>query len=503
MHTNKDYRRAVARGDNWKNRCREEYAEKRRGAQRERYHSHRHEDLLEDNVALSKENSELREALERSGRAPVQVLAPVVVQVLAIQLILEAHVSFRSVPRILALLAARFGLILSIPHYTTIIEWTLRIGLAALQSATAVPWPWIGILDFSIQCGKERVLVVLRLPLSFFGTNKRAPTFADCQTIAVRVRSDWNADTLREELEGLIALCGQPTYWLSDGGGDIAAALRNLPRHPDAPRKPYRVRDVGHVIANALKRIFAQEPEFQAFLDGVAKLASQLRQTDCAELAPPRIRSKGRFQSLSRLVDWFEAFRECVERQFRPGADTRHQHRLQEFLVWIETHRNVVSLLGSYLRLGDNIQGLVKTQGLDQSTWQLLNGLLATLPVDNPFRIEVSAYFAQCLQVSNFCGGVPIVISDDVIESIFGLLKFFTGDGKNSNFGRLALLVPALTGRLTRDRIDDGLASVKSTDLRAYVKEQIPRTLHHKRTKALRLHTIRRRRKGKKLAKPK
>ena len=52
---------------------------------------------------------------------------------LCVSLVLHAVVSFRSVPRILELFRtrARFG-IGWVPHFTSVINWTLRVGLGLL-----------------------------------------------------------------------------------------------------------------------------------------------------------------------------------------------------------------------------------------------------------------------------------------------------------------------------------------------------------------------------------
>ena len=82
-------------------------------------------------------------------------------------LVLQAVVSFRSVPRILALFRteARLG-IDWVPHFTSVINWTLRVGLGLLRQVAPIDQPWVAIIDHSIDVGTKKALVVLRVPLA-------------------------------------------------------------------------------------------------------------------------------------------------------------------------------------------------------------------------------------------------------------------------------------------------------------------------------------------------
>jgi hypothetical protein len=384
-------------------------------------------------------------------------------------------------------------------QYTTIIEWVLRVGLATVQQAGRIPEPWVGIMDFSIQSGKEKILAVLRLPLSHFMRLNRAPCLADCETISVLVRNDWNKTSLLDALSEVVERCGQPIYWLTDGGKDLAAAIKVLPKDVFECRKSYHVLDIGHFFANALKHMFASRKDFIKFLSAITKCAAKIRQTEFSQVTPPRIRTKGRFQSLERITDWFQGLREYIARQQR-DAKTTFQARMTKFFAWSDDYVALAAELAHALDFSHRLQQIIKTQGLNLNTWPLIMKILVEVEATHPLRQEIEPYLRQCLRISNFLGAVPIILSDDVIETLFGILKYVTGEGKNSNFGRMALVVPTLSGTMDQARIDAAFAKVKCEDLRKYVKQNIPKTLLRRRRSDLRVGNIRRRRTGKKVA---
>jgi len=82
------------------------------------------------------------------------------VRILCVVLVLQAVVSYRSVPRLLNLFNPKTPLTLGwIPHFTSVINWTLRLGLGMLKQVTPICKPWLAIIDHSIDIGTKKALV--------------------------------------------------------------------------------------------------------------------------------------------------------------------------------------------------------------------------------------------------------------------------------------------------------------------------------------------------------
>ncbi len=97
----------------------------------------------------------------KSKSAIASLVDAYAVRILSVMLVLRAVVSFRSVPRILRLTHPGSWC----PHFTSVINWTLRYGLSKLQGVASSQEPWIAIIDASINAGLSKVMVVLRVPL--------------------------------------------------------------------------------------------------------------------------------------------------------------------------------------------------------------------------------------------------------------------------------------------------------------------------------------------------
>jgi len=81
-------------------------------------------------------------------------------------LVLEAVVSYRSVPRILELFNLKTSLNLPGYPHTSVINWSLRVGLELLVQVCPTCEPWIAIINHSIDIGTKKALVVLRVKMN-------------------------------------------------------------------------------------------------------------------------------------------------------------------------------------------------------------------------------------------------------------------------------------------------------------------------------------------------
>jgi hypothetical protein len=84
-------------------------------------------------------------------------------------------VSYRSVPRIIDLFDTTTPLALGWkPHFTSVINWTLRLGLGMLKQVAPIGKPWVAIIDHSIDIGTKKALVVLRVAMDALSRNEGA-----------------------------------------------------------------------------------------------------------------------------------------------------------------------------------------------------------------------------------------------------------------------------------------------------------------------------------------
>jgi len=170
-------------------------------------------------------------------------------------LVLDAVVTFRSVPRIIELFNSKTSLELPwVPHFTSVINWSFRVGLGLLCQVHPTCEPWIAIIDHSIDIGTKKALVVLRVKTQSLRQRGSAIQLQDCECIGLKVCETVNHETVCKDLEEIFAIAGVPQAIVKDCDYTLAKGVR----HWSAKQENVVpvIDDIGHSMASALKKQF-------------------------------------------------------------------------------------------------------------------------------------------------------------------------------------------------------------------------------------------------------
>ena len=385
--------------------------------------------------------------------------------------------SFRASSKVLrAFLLAGTSLVSWVPHFTTSIDWALRLGLHCLQQAQRpLEEPWVCVADFTMQIGCKKALIVLRVPVSALRMG-RALTLQQVEVIGLSLGETWNGTRVNTVFLALFKRCGWPSHVVSDCGSDIKKGI--VETLLEAPNRASWISDVSHVVANALKRYYAKLSLFQQFQSLCTRMRHRLQQTRFAFLLPPKARAKGRFLSASRQAEWglrTLAYLEAKEREASPEVSALAQalRGLKSFKLFLMTFvRNTACV--------NQVMKIVKTQGLSAGSMHACQETLGDLPGRSPIRKEVSHYLQRYLPVVESSNS-PLLGSSDVIESLIGKAKQRLEANGRSELNKSILLIPCLCGALTQDLVAEALTTVRAQDVTTWVAENVGETMQAKR----------------------
>jgi hypothetical protein len=199
------------------------------------------------------ENAARRSAGQNQDRELPEASSPVIPhRTLCVILILGGIIPFRCVPRLLASFQPWLRFPWRIPHFTSVIHWTLRAGIALFRQVSVGSEPWVALLDGSIDIGTRKALVVLRVPLRALHQKQQALGLKDCECIGLEIAHSWNGLRVAETLERVFKTAGCPVAVLKDGGADLRKGVELFcGRQPE--NQLFSIEDVGHYTANLLK----------------------------------------------------------------------------------------------------------------------------------------------------------------------------------------------------------------------------------------------------------
>jgi hypothetical protein len=408
---------------------------------------------------LEAENAALLQARDAAARAPAPISSPpsrnevrvVVVLVFAIGLI-----PCNALARCFEVLCrAGWLAVTSIPHPSSVVNWVARAGLGRLMSVGRVAFPWVAIIDSSISYGKAKMLVILRVPLAHFALGKGAVGLADVECVGLSVRESWSGEDVKEQLLRTFDVAGLPAAIVKDQGADIKRGVDLLRREQ---KGIVVIRDVGHVFALLLKREYEKNPVFVRFLKLIDSARARLCHSDLAALRPPKIRAKGRFQGISRVVDWATRMAELLSGSGRPTKGSLRE-RLSRAMPKLCAMRFFFTRFSRDCTALNAVMELLKTQGLNQETYKAAVALLEPLPARSRMKGAARAWLDETLRTH--CrlgiGQTPLVVSSDVIESLYGIEKMILERSPAPEFGTLSLATPLFCGNLTEHVVREAM----------------------------------------------
>jgi hypothetical protein len=396
----------------------------------------------------------------------------------------QSIVSFRSVPRILGLLNREAFLGFTwVPHFTSVINWTLRLGLGLLQQVAPIDTPWLAIIDHSIDIGTKKALVVLRVPLTAIATRGSAICLEDCECVGLKISDQINGETVAADLKTIFTQAGLPAAIIKDGDHTLNKGVCLWQDKHDAVVPV--IYDIGHAAANALKKEFEDNGAYQRFVAMINQGTKCLRQTNLAFLIPPKLRSKGRFQSVSNLGKWAAKMIEVLATP-ESNQSSPMLTKLRSVLPGFQGLKRFVQRFAATTHIVAHISDVLKNHGLTPKTFETCIHLLDALPQKSKTQQRLRSWLKHHLKIhaqlaAQHAADLSLMVSSDIIESLFGNFKHIIERSPQADMNRATLIIPALCGSMNTTIVERALAQTRHHDLQAWEQDNIPYTLRKKR----------------------
>lgn len=433
---------------------------------------------------LTEENAELRALLDER-KLPLEGDPVIQQKCLCVIILICGIVSFRSVPRIMRIFQPLLRTKVRIPHFTSVINWTLRAGIAIFSNVSTLSEPWLALIDCSIDIGTRKALVVLRVKLSALHHKKSAIGLGECECIGMEISHSWNGQLVSEALTRVFEKTGLPVAIIKDGGTDLKKGVDPLcERNPD--KKIHLIDDVGHFTANLLKALFAGTKAFTTFLKIVSTGAARIRQTNLAWLLPPKIRTKGRFQGITGVANWAQKLLTMTSRKGNPTSDPDATKARNAF-VGLAKLRPFLTRFCNVCSIAELFLELMKTKGLNENTYAAAKDILVQLPARSLLRTRLSGWLEKHINIYRLIGNcnLSLPVSSDPIESLFGKFKTIIQRNPQAELNRLMFVIPLLCGNHSLASIDHALTQCSHAQMLTFIQNNVPETLRELRIKKM------------------
>jgi len=355
------------------------------------------------------------------------------------------------------------------------------MGLGLLKQVKPINKSWVAIIDYSIDIGTKKALVVLRVTLDALSRRGSAICLEDCECIGLKVAEKVNGESISQDLEQVFSQAGRPAAIIKDCDRTLHKGVK-LYSEQQGIKLPV-IEDIGHVMAAALKSQFEKTEDYKIFTSLVSLSGKNLRQTALAFLTPPKLRSKGRFQSIGRLGEWADKVLDILDR-LAVGDDVHKDgllDKLHEALPNIIQSRPFIKRFASTATVLSQVMNILKNKGLDQASYEHCRQLSEQFPDDSKVRGRLLEWLRRHIEIKNTMTSLSLLVSSDIIESLFGNFKHIIERSPQADMNRTTLLIPALCGNMDKVTITLVLSQTSHKDLKAWEEENIPYTMRKRR----------------------
>jgi hypothetical protein len=415
---------------------------------------------------------------------------------LFISLVLSAASSFRCASHALKLfmtyLLPCLSLPVSCPSWSCGRLWLLRLGYYKLNRPKERGDDWVWIVDHSVQLGPEKCLVILGIRLSRLPHPGRSLRHEDMEPIEVIPVKKSTGDIVYQQLEEAIARTGVPRQIVSDEGSDLKKGIRKFCQEHVQTIFTY---DIKHKTASVLKHELEDDAEWKRFVRLALETKQQVQQTSLSFLAPRNQRSKARYMNVDILINWGQDILHFLATYPRRPDEERERDsdsgkedewsQIMKKVGWIQDFRGQLKEWGDVLKIVETTAHFVRTEGLYRGAYRALakrlSGTGDTLRTKKVRSILLSFVAEESFKAKP---GERLVGSSEVLESVFGKLKYVEGDQVKSGFTGLVLSIPAMVSKTTAEVIHQAMETVPTKKVLEWCHKHIGKSLQAKRREA-------------------
>lgn len=398
---------------------------------------------------------------------------------LCLRLVLEAGVSLRGVPRVLAVIAEGFGLTLEIPHWTTGRLWLMRLGHAELTMPLESADDWVWLADHSVQIGDEKCLAIVGIRQSDLPKPGECLGHHDLHLIALVPSESWTRADVDRVLEEATERTGVPRAIVTDHGSDLYGGVQLFQeRHPETAE----LYDVKHKAACLLKHRLEHEPRWKEFQTKVGQTRCAVQQTELAFLTPPSPKAKARFMNLEPQLAWAEEVLKVLRDPPAQVQEWASPARMQEKLGWLQDYAAPLSEWTEWQQVVNVTVEFVNRQGVYRGMGRALRQQLPRTFTHGSSRNlakELIQFVAR--QARQAKPGERLVGSTEVLESCFGKMKQMEKQQARGGFTTLLVSFGAFMAETTTKAVNAALQHSGTKSVYEWCKKHLGTTLFAQR----------------------
>ena len=362
------------------------------------------------------------------------------------------------------------------PSFTGIRKWLGRIGMYELKRENEYRDDWIFIVDFTVELGHQKALVILGVSLKYFQSEvleySRCLSHKDVEVLGIEIMDSTKGEMIEQQLEKISKRVGVPVQIVADNGSDLAKGIKLYQqKYPDL----IYTHDVTHAMALILKKQLNLDERYQSFIKECNNCRQKLQQTELDFLAPPAQRSQCRYFNIERLTEWasnlLKSSTETLMVLMPDFDESSIAEKMIEKLEWLTEYELDIIKWNRMLLLTRGVETHLKKSGISNQSPSEISEYQVVFSDDFLQTFYQHVFDYVTIQADKFKNKDVFLASSDVIESLFGKYKHFSSRCPLKEMGQMILTIYLSTIDLTTNLIKNALETISFVDVEDWLTE--------------------------------
>lgn len=364
------------------------------------------------------------------------------------------------------------------PSCTTMKRWAQKVGYYKLKCAKTISNDWIVMIDASIQMGEKKCVLILGCRAAHL-PSKRALILEDLEVLSMRIVSSLNSKIITQMLSNVNSVVGKIISICSDRGSEIIRGVKDFQADNPGVR---HIGDTAHRVSNLLEAVLEKCPKWRAFREQVTQGRRKMQNSLVSGALPPSPRAKARYMNVGCVIKWAVDMLVLLDHGDPIlGFDV---DELRKYLGWLISYRDDIIYWSRLTSIGEIARQIVRLEGIHSNIVDSFEQAISIVKMGTKemwFADQLTTFLLNQSKgmkpTENFIG------STEVLESLFGKIKYMEREQRAFGFTSLLLAALASVGPLDEVTIANAMMSVKLADLDKWSMQEIGQSVQSERRK--------------------
>ena len=335
---------------------------------------------------------------------------------------------------------------------------------------------WMVLIDASIQMGEKKCVVILGCRKANLPKN-RALKLEDLEVLSMVIVSNLNGEVIAKILHEVALVVGKIAVICSDRGSEILRGVRHFRITSPETR---HIGDTAHRVSNLLEATLEKASSWKEFREQVTLARRKMQHSLIPGALPPSPRAKARFMNMDTLIKWASDMLVLLDGGIsNPGLDI---DELQKYLGWLPFYRHEIDHWNKLISIGVAARYVVRMEGIHMNIMDSFEEAISSVKMgikELQFADKLASFLlnqSEGMQQGEYCIG-----STEVLESLFGKIKYMEREQRAFGFTSLLLAAMAAVGPIDEKTIVEAMKFVKVCDIDEWAAKEIGQSVQSQR----------------------